>query len=79
MARNTASGAAPRPGPAPVGTLGAIPPAPLKRDHSGNVAPASQTQAQDHTTAEPADANAEEAPPETEQPTKEQTPMSSDQ
>ena len=36
--------------------LGAIPSAPPKRDHSGNAAPASQTQAQDHTTAEPVDA-----------------------
>ena len=36
--------------------LGGIPATPPKRDHSGNVAPASQTQAQDHTTAEPADA-----------------------
>ena len=41
--------------------LGTIPPAPPERVHSGNVAPASQTQAQDHTTAEPADAtNADE-------------------
>ena len=41
--------------------LGTIPPAPPERVHGGNVAPASQTQAQDHTTAEPADAtNADE-------------------
>jgi len=31
--------------------LGTIPPAPPERVHSGNVAPASQTQAQDHMTA----------------------------
>ena len=31
--------------------VGAIPSAPPKRDHSGNAAPASQTQAQDHMTA----------------------------
>ena len=44
-----------------LGPLGTIPPAPPKRVHSRNAAPASQTQAQDHTTAEPADAtNADE-------------------
>ena len=36
--------------------LETISPAPPKRNHSGNVAPASQKQAQDHTTAEPAGA-----------------------